>query len=329
MALVDLIRGKGKAAVGGLAGVLQAANSANPMEQNTYGQPIPPAPKWANFLLNSGNAIANAVMAPSNALAGKYDQIVVGPDGKVLSMIDPRMMDDAATLSGLLTTGAMPIPKLPNTLGMGGGKMAAGANPAFDNWFGGSKVVDSKGKPLIVYHGTTQVKDFDTFSLPGSKTGRQTGGSAIYFSTSPTEAGNFARYGENQRILPTYVKAEKPFDFRAEGDMAALEQFVSKNFDKVAPGALYDAKTAVSFLKAGDFGLLEQPAVKKWMKSKGYDGYWVKEGEGRPLNIAVFDPKQIKSAIGNRGTYDPNDPNILRAGGIPMIPMPTDQKDQQ
>jgi hypothetical protein len=29
----------------------------------------------------------------------------------------------------------------------------------------------------------------------------------------------------------------------------------------------------------------------------------------------VFDPTQIKSAIGNRGTYDPNDPDIRKARG--------------
>ncbi|MBK9497115.1 MAG: hypothetical protein IPO08_21890, partial [Xanthomonadales bacterium] len=30
---------------------------------------------------------------------------------------------------------------------------------------------------------------------------------------------------------------------------------------------------------------------------------------------AAFNPEQIKSATGNRGTFDPNDPNILNQGG--------------
>ena len=35
----------------------------------------------------------------------------------------------------------------------------------------------------------------------------------------------------------------------------------------------------------------------------------------------VFDPKQIKSAIGNRGTYDPDNPDINMArGGLAMKP---------
>lgn len=106
------------------------ANGNNPMAVDNGGQPIPASPKWVNFLMNSGNALMNAVTAPSNALMGKYDQIVVGPDGRVLSMFDPRMVDDAATLSGLVTTGGAAMPKLPNTLGIFGGKMAQTADHA-------------------------------------------------------------------------------------------------------------------------------------------------------------------------------------------------------
>jgi|GEM_PF-6262288 len=49
--------------------------------------------------------------------------------------------------------------------------------------------------------------------------------------------------------------------------------------------------------------------------AKGHDGIKYKnEVEGGTSWIA-FDPRQIKSAIGNRGTYDPNDPDISKAGG--------------
>ncbi len=50
--------------------------------------------------------------------------------------------------------------------------------PAFKKWFGGSKVVDEAGEPLVVYHGT-QSGDFDEF-LPGS-----------YFTTDPSEASAY------------------------------------------------------------------------------------------------------------------------------------------
>lgn len=46
----------------------------------------------------------------------------------------------------------------------------------------------------------------------------------------------------------------------------------------------------------------------------GHDGVVKDFGDGRKHYVAWF-PEQIKSAIGNRGTYDPNDPDITKAKG--------------
>ena len=45
-------------------------------------------------------------------------------------------------------------------------------------------------------------------------------------------------------------------------------------------------------------------------RAQGYDGYVITGQDGGDTYLA-FRPEQIKSAIGNRGTFDPNDPNIL------------------
>jgi hypothetical protein len=58
--------------------------------------------------------------------------------------------------------------------------------------------------------------------------------------------------------------------------------------------------------------------VKEY-KEQGYDGAvfaddpknWRKTGWSGATQIVAFDPEQIKSAIGNRGTFDPNSPNIV------------------
>jgi len=55
-------------------------------------------------------------------------------------------------------------------------------------------------------------------------------------------------------------------------------------------------------------------------KAQGYDGIETTSDEGAANGETIrqwipFDPSQIKSAIGNRGTYDPNDPRILYQGG--------------
>jgi len=64
-------------------------------------------------------------------------------------------------------------------------------------------------------------------------------------------------------------------------------------------------------------GRFEESALH-YAREHGYDGItyrnvvekvdWEKGGSA----YIAFDPTQIKSATGNRGTFDPNDPNITR-----------------
>lgn len=107
------------------------ADGNNPMAQNTGGQPIPKAPHWVNSLTGLVEGSVNGFMAPYNAMTGKYDQMVIDPEtGKVLSMIDPRLMDDAAAMAGLVTTSGMPMPKPAGALGIFGGTLAKTADTA-------------------------------------------------------------------------------------------------------------------------------------------------------------------------------------------------------
>jgi hypothetical protein len=100
------------------------AEGNNPMALNTGGQPIPKAPHWVNSLTGLVEGSVNGFMAPYNAMTGKYDQFVIDPEtGKVLSMIDPRLMDDAAAMAGLVTTSGMPMPKPAGALGVSGGTL--------------------------------------------------------------------------------------------------------------------------------------------------------------------------------------------------------------
>lgn len=71
--------------------------------------------------------IAQALMAPGNALRGEYDQVGIMGDSSV-TMADPRMYDDATELSGLVGLGAMPMPRPSNSLGMFGGMNAKTAD---------------------------------------------------------------------------------------------------------------------------------------------------------------------------------------------------------
>ncbi len=68
----------------------------------------------------------------------------------------------------------------------------------FRNWFGGSKVVDAKGMPMVVYHNTNA--EFREFKA-GANSGL--GGRGIYFSEYP-----LPQFG--CRVIKVYLKIENP-----------------------------------------------------------------------------------------------------------------------
>lgn len=79
----------------------------------------------------------------------------------------------------------------------------------FRNWFGNSSVVDALGMPLVVYHGTQTPENLYTFTPGGGEGAKQSGdayGVAAYFTTSPSEAGFFAK--DHGAVLPVYVRGE-------------------------------------------------------------------------------------------------------------------------
>jgi hypothetical protein len=99
--------------------------------------------------------------------------------------------------------------------------------------------------------------------------------------------------GEN--IMPLYVRAENPFDFE---NPAHVEQVYNRLFDRFGE--------EISFIKEslakGNWPSIEDEAVQEIIKDLGHDSFYVIEGGNK--NLAVYNPNQIKSAIGNRGTFD-------------------------
>lgn len=79
--------------------------------------------------------------------------------------------------------------------------MNTNLNDNFWLWFGNSKTIDSKGNPIIYYHGTNT--KFNTFKV--SKYGSN--GSGIYLTTHKEIAELYGKY-----IMELYVKLETPKD---------------------------------------------------------------------------------------------------------------------
>lgn len=165
-------------------------------------------------------------------------------------------------------------------------------SPYFKAWFGESKVVDEQGKPLVVYHGT--LRQFEQFSA--NMMGRNTQaadtlqGSAFFFSDKPYMPNEFASmYGGN--LIPAYLSLKNP---------------LVVDLPKMTPNNI--AYEIIRAKEEGHDGLIVS-------RTPGFKGGMIETGT---FHIA-FSPEQIKSATGNRGTFDAGSANILYAG----IPLPT------
>lgn len=97
-----------------------------------------------------------------------------------------------------------------------------------------------------------------------------------------------------QNIMPLYVRAENPFDYENPKHIKTLQDQAENQ--SLFPYSLPEG------VKKGAWQSIESNEVQELIKEAGFDGFYVKEG-GRK-NLAVYNPNQIKSAIGNRGTFD-------------------------
>jgi hypothetical protein len=113
------------------------------------------------------------------------------------------------------------------------------------------------------------------------------------------------------QVMPVHLSVKNPF--HPPTHHKDVEEILNKmpNMKGIVNEGLH---------KEGNWLIYENPEVINHLKKKGYDAIWLSEDLNGPHEtIAPFTPNQIKSAIGNRGTYDINDPDITKAhGGIAM-----------
>jgi GNAT superfamily N-acetyltransferase len=190
--------------------------------------------------------------------------------------------------------------------------------PAFKKFFGDSKVVDEDGNPMIVYHGTIVRPDtegvkgmgdimaFDRmFTTQFRKPSIDTVGS--FFSTNPGEGGAqmYSGTGEGAAVYPVYLSIKNPYTTTFE-TMLRRARMMENGVD--------DGRK---------IGAKEVQALRKFLKEAGKDGIHIKadpksaEFKDQDVWIAL-EPEQIKSATGNRGTFDES-ANINMSLGDDMV----------
>ena len=224
--------------------------------------------------------------------------------------------------------------------------LAQAQTPEFEAWFGESKVVDEGGAPLVVYHGT----DADIGAFDPEKAGAFGAdfGQAVYFTDSPATASGYSvRLTRSEEFVEAKAAADAArekvlraaADFgvgseeykAAKAEAAPLEdarraaQDAAAEFEapttgaNVIPAHLSLKNPLVVDAKGAHFSETHARAMED-ARTGGHDGVVIKNSQDRATGAdpetstvyIAFEPTQIKSAIGNRGTFDPGDPSILR-----------------
>lgn len=163
-------------------------------------------------------------------------------------------------------------------------------SPEFKAWFGDSKVVDEGGKPLTVFHGST------------------TEGVVELTPENAVEVEGAVFFSDNREVAKQY-QSEREYG-EIVGD--PVGDLVEAHLSMRNPMVVDMAGAPGEAIRVGK--------LVKQAKAAGHDGLILQNVDdtvdsSRQLGTtyAVFSPTQIKS-VNNRGTFDPNDPNILRQG---------------
>lgn len=219
------------------------------------------------------------------------------------------------------------------------GRLAANGRPVQENfsaWFGASKVVDARGLPLRVFHGTTSL--FDAFEGMHSNKNTKTGvpESTFVFSSCPQAAASYA--GQKTPSVSTLLPNETLYDewlslIRKHGLGGLSRQFYEKHAVENPVQYKEGGHVLPVYLQAKK--LLKVNAKKSnwreiWFKDedwqsndlmlharqKGYDGLVIRnvrdrqEGNGSAADTyAVFSPIQIKSTL-NSGLFLRDSPSM-------------------
>ena len=146
---------------------------------------------------------------------------------------------------------------------------------------GKAKFLEPSKVKQRLYHGTNKnIKQYDQSKLGGNPdTAHQTSQLGFFLTDNPDEASAYAGKRKGANVQALHAQIKNPYH------------------------------TSWDEIHEQDGWELQQK-----LKKRGYDGVVIKD-KGNPNNYVAFHPHQIKSAIGNRGTYDVNDPDITKAKG--------------
>lgn len=203
---------------------------------------------------------------------------------------------------------------------------------ALHRWFGDSKVVEATGKPLVVYHGGQKLTEWnargDESQIYGghAEAVKREWGSGLsalerehldhpvhFFTDDRMVAEGYGDQGDRYEVRRQYLRMERPMDLRVDvvgrdAVQASLRQLLGNEYEMPFDSD-YNRDRSISQSLRWNWS-----AIGKSVKALGYDGIILYDTDvldrGRHTSYAVFEPTQIKSVDANRGTFDPDNPDI-------------------
>ena len=186
---------------------------------------------------------------------------------------------------------------------------------AFKDWFGdwennpknASKVVDENGEPLVVYHGGSNTKVFNT---KGGQFGAgiKKGDIGTYFTP-------FEKSARGYEEIYNYKIGEKWLTLKELADNGELSEEDIKSLDEVWENE--KPNTRAFFLN------IRNPKITNFIgdNTKGFnsedsnigdnnDGQFININSSKPKEYVAFSPNQIKSATANVGTFSRTNDDI-------------------
>jgi len=178
-----------------------------------------------------------------------------------------------------------------------------------------AKFLAESKDPRRMYHATGM--DFKQF-LPGGQS------QAVFVTPEAKFAEDFAlnnfttsqgsdKFQAGTQTMPVRVQVKNPFDYENPAHIRHLREMARKRF----PGnqQVMDEIEAMGLFEH-NWPSVEHPDIQRLIKQGGYDSFY--SAERGTKNLGIYDPRKVKSEIGNRGTFDVTNPDITKRRGGPV-----------
>jgi hypothetical protein len=180
-----------------------------------------------------------------------------------------------------------------------------------------AKLLSESKAPMRLYHGTTATeggKGTEAIrQLKPSKEGAL--GSGLYLTPDSSKASGYAvspwdsklnldRHSPN--VLPVYARIKNPLLIEGTHGDPMIEALTKLGMDEDKAARMVEK----AYEEKGYIG----KQVQSRAQAQGYDGI-MQYRDGNLSEVLSYNPNAVKSAIGNRGTFDTSSPDLSKARG--------------